>query len=163
MKTKITICIAVTLAAICITACQRQLQSHLTDKPQRDIYGTPVPMGKLGHPIGTYLKIEGVRAEGFKVGVNTLAVDKINGKTLDEPIGVWVENVDALLKGERCVLVGYESGKWIGSPPDVIKSLGNVALAQAPWHFYRFFLVISADEPRELKEKFPTKPSTTTK
>ena len=159
MKTQIIIVIALAVAAICIAAPDEQKS---TDKPQRDIYGTPIPMGKLGHPIGTYLKIEGVRVEKGKVGVNTLAVDKVNGKKLDQPIGVWIDNVDALPKGKRCVLAGYESGKWIGTPPDVIKNIGNIAVAQAPWHFDRFFLVIIAEEPKELNKEFPTKPSTAT-
>lgn len=132
-----------------------------TEKPQRDMCGTLIPMGRLGHPIGTYLTIEGTRAEKGKVRANTLAIDKVNGKAIDQPIGVCIDNIDALPKGERCVFVGYESGKWIGTPPDVIKNTG-CTVGQVPWQFYRFFLVISAEAPKELKEKFPAKLSTAT-
>ena len=124
--------------------------------PRRDIQGVPVPMGKLGYPIGTYLKIEGVRAETGKVGVNTLAVDRVNDKTVDPAVRIWIDNVDALPKGERCVFAGYESGKWIGTPPNVIKHLGDVTVAQTGgWHFYRFFLVIQADAPNKFGKKVP--------
>ena len=156
MKAQITIGIALVVAAICIAS---PSEEKSTEKQQRDIYGTPVPMGKLGYPIGTFLRIEGIRAESGKVGANSLTVEKVNGIMLAKPPCIWVANIDSLPKGQRCVLTGYESGKWIGTPPDVIKNLGGVAVSQAPWHFYRFFLVISAEEPKELREKFPTKAS----
>ena len=156
MNKQITIGVVLVVAAFCIAAPDKQKPP---DRPQRDIYGTLVPRGKLGYPIGTFLKIEGIRAEVGKVGVNTLSVEKVNGIMLSKPPCIWVDNVDSLPKGKRCVLTGYESGKWIGTPPDVIKNLGGVAVSQAPWHFYRFFLVISAEEPKELREKFPTKAS----
>ena len=156
MKRQITIGVILMIAAVGIAASDRETSR---DTPQRDIYGTPMPMGKLGHPIGTYMKIEGIRAERGKVGVNTLLVDNINGEKPDQPVGVWIQNINALPKGKRCVLAGYESGKWIGTPPDVIKRFGNVATSQAPWHFYRYFVVISAERPVELKKKFPPKAS----
>jgi hypothetical protein len=50
-----------------------------------------IPGGRLGFPLGTYLTIEGVRAEGkLKLGVNTLLVDTVNGKQLDTPVGIWI-------------------------------------------------------------------------
>ena len=156
MNKQITIGVVLVVAAFCIAAPDKQKPP---DRPQRDIYGTLVPRGKLGYPIGTFLKIEGIRAEVGKVGVNTLSVEKVNGIMLSKPPCIWVDNIDSLPKGQRRVLPGYESGKWIGTPPDVIKNLGGIALEQAAWCFYRFFLVISAEEPKELREKFPTKAS----
>ena len=52
-----------------------------------------IPRGRLGHPLGTYLTIEGVRAEAGKVGTQTLVVDTINGQKVDEPVGIWIDNV----------------------------------------------------------------------
>lgn len=116
-----------------------------------------VPEGRLGHPLGTYLTIEGVRAETGKVGTNTLLVDTVNGETLDRPIGISVDNVKSLPEGERCVIKGYETGKMIGVPPAVIEAAReagrNVPPAQAEWQFYRFFVMISSVRPEGLIEQ----------
>jgi hypothetical protein len=116
-----------------------------------------IPNGRLGHPLGTYLRIEGVRAEAGKVGTQTLLVDTVNGAKLDPPIGIWIDNVSSLPKGERCIIKGYESGKMIGTPPAVIqaaKEAGrDIALPQAAWQFYRFFIMISSVQPQGLTVK----------
>ena len=111
-----------------------------------------IPGGKLGHPLGTYLTIEGVRAEEGKVGVNTLLVDTVNGKKLDAPVGIWVENVDALPKDTRCILRGYESGKMIGLPHEVAEK-EKLPLPAAGWQFFRYFIVTSVVEPKDLQKK----------
>lgn len=111
-----------------------------------------IPSGRLGHPLGTYLTIGGVRAEKGKVGVNTLLVDTVNGKKLEDPIGVWIENVDSLPKDTRCTLRGYESGKMIGVPAEVARK-ENLPLPQASWQFFRYFVITSVVEPKDLKKK----------
>jgi len=116
-----------------------------------------VPAGRLGFPLGTYLRIEGVRVDGPKYGGRTLLVDSINGKKLDTPIDVGIENVDSLPKDKRCILRGYETGQMIGTPPAVeqaAKEDGKViTLPQAGWKFHRYFIVISVVEPKDLKKK----------
>jgi hypothetical protein len=116
-----------------------------------------VPEGTLGHPLGTYLTIEGARAETGKVGTKTLLVDTINGKRLDRPIGIWIDNVASLPKRERCIIKGYETGKMIGVPPAVIEAAREAARAvppsQATWQFYRFFVMISPVRPEGLIER----------
>ncbi|MHC4406997.1 MAG: hypothetical protein ACYTG0_45875 [Planctomycetota bacterium] len=111
-----------------------------------------IPKGRLGHPLGTYLKIEGVRAEAGKVGTQTLLVDTVNGNKLDQPIGIWIENVPALPKGERCIIRGYESGKMIGIPYEVAKA-ENLPIPQAAWQFYRYFIMTSVVQPEGLDKK----------
>jgi hypothetical protein len=113
-----------------------------------------IPSGRLGYRLGTYLTIEGVRAETFKAGVNTLLVDTVNGKKLDTPLGIWIENVESLPKATRCILRGYESGRMIGIPHGVAAK-ENLPLPQAAWQFFRYFLVTSVVEPKELKKKGP--------
>ncbi|MDY0169578.1 MAG: hypothetical protein RBS80_23755 [Thermoguttaceae bacterium] len=117
-----------------------------------------IPNGRLGHRLGTYLTIEGIRAAKGKVGVNTLIVDTVNGKKLDTPMGVWVENVDSLPKDSRCILHGYESGKMIGVPFEVAKK-ENMPLPQPRWQFFRYFVVTSVVEPIDLKTKSPLQPT----
>ena len=116
-----------------------------------------IPGGRLGYPLGTYVRIEGIRADGFKTGVNTLLVGTVNGKKLDQPVGIWVENVDSLPKGPRCVLRGYETGSMIGVPPAVIEAAKEegktVNVPQAVWQFRRYFIVTSVVEPKDLKKK----------
>src|SRR5437764_4816354 len=72
--------------------------------------GPRQPGGLLGRQLGAYLTVEGVQAEGGKVGTRTLLVDTIGGKRLDKPVPVWVHNLDLPAK-QRCVLKGYESGE----------------------------------------------------
>ena len=54
-----------------------------------------LPIGSLGFPLGTYLTIEGQRAEGIKLGIRSLGIYTINGKRLERPIGIWVDNVES--------------------------------------------------------------------
>ena len=108
--------------------------------------GDRSPTGRLGHPIGTYLTIGGVRAERGKGVSNTLLVQTVNGERLREPVGVWIDNLPDLPEATRCVLMGYESGKWIGTPPAVVKA-EEMLEGQAPWQFYQYFVVSSVAEP----------------
>jgi hypothetical protein len=109
------------------------------------------PSGRLGYPLGKYLTIEGVRAERGKVGAKSLLVDTVNGQDVSPPIGLWIDNVDGLPARTRCVLNGYESGKMIGLPREVAEK-ENIPFPQAAWQFYRYFIVTSVVEPKDLKK-----------
>jgi hypothetical protein len=111
-----------------------------------------VPAGRLGYPLGTYLKIEGVKmVDGVKTGGRTLLVDMVNGKKLAEPTGVGVENIESLPTSTRCILRGYEMGGMVGQPPaleEADREEGkSVSLPQAGWQFRRWFVVLSVVEP----------------
>jgi len=110
------------------------------------------PNGILAHPLGTFLVIEGIREEEGKVGVQTLAVDTINGRTLPNPINIWIDNVKNLPEGARCVLRGYESGKMIGLPREVAEK-ENLCMPQACWQFRHYFIVTSIVEPASLADE----------
>ena len=121
-----------------------------------------VPSGKLGFPLGTYLTVEGQAAKaGFKVNPTcTLVVDTVNGKRLEQPVSIIVENLNIknpLPQNSRVVIKGYESGKMIGTPPGAIeaaKEAGrDIALPQAGWQFYRFFVLTSWVHPERTKSK----------
>lgn len=116
-----------------------------------------VPVGRLGFPLGTYLRIEGVRVDGLKHGERTLLVDTINGKKLGRPMDVAIENVDSLPKGTRCILRGYEMGQMIGTPPAVEQAAREenrvITLPQAGWGFRQYFIVIAVVEPKGLQKK----------
>lgn len=116
------------------------------------LVASEIPEGRLGFPLGKYLEIEGVRAEEGKVGVKTLLVTRVQERKLDEPIGVWVDNVAALPKGTTVVLRGYESGKMIGLPREVAEK-ENLPIQQAAWQFYRYFIVTSVVSPKDLELK----------
>jgi hypothetical protein len=109
------------------------------------------PMGLLGHRIGTYLRIEGVRQETGKAGHQTLSVERVDGAVLAQPIDIWIENV-VLPLGTRCVLDGYESGRWIGVPHDIVMA-GHAEPQQAMWQFQRYLVMTSAETPATLVKK----------
>ena len=61
-----------------------------------------------------------MRPDGGKGGQSSLLVDTVNGQKLKEPLGIPVMGVE-LPAGERCVLNGYESGRFIGVPDEVLR------------------------------------------
>ena len=93
--------------------------THVADNLPKDVAGPCVlhpgelPVGKLGHPIGQLLLLEGTRDDHFKTGTQTLGVDTIDGKALPKPISIWIDNLQ-LPKGERCSIKGYESIRMVG-------------------------------------------------
>ena len=138
------------LTAITVALLLGGCVSPRTEPPERADAPPPwLRSGRLGHPLGTYVTIEGVRAERGKVGVKTLTVDRINGQDTFPPIRIWIENVEELPEGTRCTLNGYESGKMIGLPKEVAEA-ENIPIPQATWQFYRYFLVTSVVEPKGL-------------
>jgi len=119
-----------------------------------------IPMGLLGYPLGTYLTIEGVRADilSKKAGYSLL-VDMINGKKLETPVGVRVENMTTELPEKtRCILRGYESGRMIGIPYEVSQKENIFPSQFAAWGFHRYFIVTSVVEPKELKTEKTSQP-----
>src|SRR5689334_17784152 len=75
-----------------------------------------VPAGSLGYRLGSYLTIEGTRADGFKTGIRTLIVDRVNGQKVGTPVAIWIDNLD-LPARTRTVVRGYETLRMIGQPP----------------------------------------------
>ena len=96
--------------------------------------------GRLGHPLGTYLTIGGVREMAGKSGDGTMRVDTVDGQRFDPPVQIWIDNVK-LDESVRVELVGYESGRYIGIPDDVSRATGEVS--QAAWQFQRYFIATS--------------------
>ena len=99
------------------------------------------PMGRLGLRIGTFVRLEGVRATQGKVGDGSLLVDHVDGVALAQPVELWVENL-ALPKDVRCALSGYETGRWIGLPPEVERA-EHLAPRQAGWQLHLTFIATS--------------------
>jgi hypothetical protein len=112
------------------------------------------PIGLLGLPIGTYVRIEGhpyrPTKPPFKVHARTLLVDTLQGKKLNAPIKLVMMNIgsDSLSTETRCVLNGYESGAWVGSPEGLPP---GTPVEQAVFHFHHYFVVTSVEEPKGLK------------
>ena len=72
-----------------------------------------LPKGRTGLPIGSYLTIEGVRDDSKHYNFK---VDTVNGKKLDRPLFLSVED-SRLASNGRQVLKGYETIQMIGTPP----------------------------------------------
>lgn len=110
------------------------------------------PMGLLGARLGTYLRIEGVRDQHGKVGPRSFLVQQVGDQVLPVPVSIWVENLE-VPTGVHCVLRGYETGRWIGLPPEVQRAEG-MAPTQAGWQFQHYFLATSVQAPPELVDRF---------
>jgi hypothetical protein len=117
------------------------------------------PRGVLSDSLGRYLTIEGVRDETW-FQLNGLKVDTLNGKKLDTPVTIEINNA-VLLPGNqtRCVLKGYENGYMYGRPPAeyaAAKERGEDAEAlrkedQIAWHWNPYFFVLIAAQPEGLE------------
>jgi hypothetical protein len=106
-----------------------------------------VPIGSLGFPLGSCLTLEGHRVDGSKSGTQSLRIDTINGKRLDIPIGIWVDNVDLPPPEFRCSLKGYESARMLGVPPAVQQAAReagrDISLPQAGWQVQLYFVALT--------------------
>jgi hypothetical protein len=119
------------------------------------------PGGLFTDQLGTYLTIEGVRAVGLKIETPALLVDMLDGKKLDKPIAITVQNIPDLPSKQRCVLKGYELGKMIGRPPaeyDAAKEQGQNAedLVKGDaltWQWRPYFVVLKVVEPKALEPR----------
>jgi hypothetical protein len=111
------------------------------------------PWGRLGFPVGTYVRIEGhpyrPTKPPIKVHGRTLTIDTIQGKRLSSPVRIVVKNADieSLENDTRCILNGYESGAWIGSPDGLPP---GTPVGQVPFQFHHFFVVTSVEAPKGL-------------
>ena len=130
------ILLALTTASGCARG-TRTLPPHSSAHARDDLR-----VGALGHDIGTYLTIGGVRSMQGKSGPGTLLVDTVDSQRLDPPTSIWVENV-ILDEHGRVELKGYESGRYIGIPDEVSSATGQVA--QAAWQFQRYFIATSIE------------------
>ncbi len=106
------------------------------------------PAGRLHRPLGTWLHLEGQRATSGKVGNRTLLVDRVDGAPVDPPIAVDCDNLDLPI-GERCAVAGYETGRWIGVPHEVLEREG-LGPQQGAWQFHCTFVVTSVQGPESL-------------
>lgn len=147
--------IAILLVALC--ACTGQSR-HQASRPAelRPSGLDQIPPGNLGHPLGTYLTIEGERTERAKAGANTLLVDTVNGKKLAQPVAVWVDNAKhpGLPKAVRCMVRGYESGRMVGVPHGVSEA-EKIPPAQVRFQFRKHFVMTSVLEPQTLERQWP--------
>jgi hypothetical protein len=113
-----------------------------------------VPIGSLGHPLGDYLTIEGLRLDGPKAGASTFRAEAVNGQKLPEPIGIWIDNLD-LPGGERCKIKGYETVRMIGKAParcEAEKEEGRpTRLPQAAWQVQLYFVALRVIAPEGLR------------
>jgi hypothetical protein len=114
--------------------------------------GIETPQGLLGHRLGTYLTIEGVRVPPVPRGFYTLTwfrVYAVNGKKLEKPIDIDASNTKFEADTEY-VLHGYETGQMVGFPEEVAEHEPEHPrrnLDQTFWHFGTWFVVTSVVEP----------------
>lgn len=119
-----------------------------------------VPIGVLGLHFGTFAIVEGHRAIGRGIrGTQHLRVTKINGKSLETPVNIWIENAGSLPADTQIILRGYESGRFVGQPTDVA-ARENWTTAPAMFQFQHYFIISSIVEPAELMETFKAPYST---
>jgi len=109
------------------------------------------PTGRLGHPIGSYLTIEGHRSGKVK-NPNSYVIDTVNGVKLEKPVRhVWIENLKLPRPkpATRCVINGYETFRWWGQPKEVRAAEGWEE-AQHSFQPGFFFRATSVKRPADL-------------
>jgi len=134
-------------------ACTHETERSRREQPARvRLHAGDVPLGSLGRPLGSYLLVEGVRANGAKSGKKTLHVEVVNGEKLIEATDIWVENIRELPEDTRVELAGYETGAMEGPVPAAIraaeKSKETVLLPQRGWQWHPYFVALSATKPK---------------
>ena len=113
-----------------------------------------VPIGGLGHPLGTYLTVEGTY-DGVSKSVG-ISVEKVNGKPLAEPVWMHFQgadlDLDNLRDGAKLAFKGYENAQMIGLPPAVevfARETGKkVQRPQAGWQLHLEFHVLKVVGPK---------------
>jgi hypothetical protein len=99
----------------------------------------PAPVGILGLPEGTVMTVEGVRPEKPLKG-NLLAVQKVDGRSLKEPILITIHNIRSL--PPKMILKGFEKTEW-AEPCKGCQDPGG--------HAIHWFVVIEVISPEGLK------------
>jgi hypothetical protein len=108
--------------------------------------------GKLGHPLGAIVTIEGQAAddtytrEKADAGRTLLRIESVNGKQLRREVVfpfVVIETVSIATPsvGTRFKFVGFETGEFIGMPDGVFKYVEP--FATTGYYFRSSFVVIS--------------------
>ena len=143
------------LALILVFTCVSAKGENRREKKLLANRANDVPVAVCGMPLGNLVLIEGVRVEGFKTGIQTLRIDKINGKALASPTTIWVDNAE-LPKEVRCILRGYEIIQMIGKPPAYaqfakLKHLPPPPEPQAAWQVFHTFVVLEVVQPKSLR------------
>ena len=114
-------------------------------------------MGVLGHSLGTYLTISGIRQKKDPFSLITLVVDRINGVQLNSPVQIRMANSEKpwLPDNTRCTLNGYETGRMVGAPPAILKIHGgqDPLGSSTYWHFQNEFVITSSVKPTSIKFK----------
>jgi len=133
------------LSSVCLLTACASGGSELPAAPARE----DLLLGRLGHWLGTYLTIGGVLDTHGKSGSGLMLVDTVNGAPI-EPVDLWIEGI-VLPPGERVVLAGYESGRFIGMPHGVAEATGR-PLTQAVFQFQRYFIATSIESGAARRE-----------
>ncbi len=116
------------------------------------------PVGLLGYRLGKLITIEGYRATGPRRVTHTLMVDTIEGQRLEEPLAIPVEHEQGLPINTRISVRGYETGKWVGTPDEVVNSYPERGIAQVGLHFSHSFIVVDPITPNPLAAESSERP-----
>jgi hypothetical protein len=148
----------VLVAAIALTASavstRTAIRGQVGDgRPRPVLRPGVVPIGSLGHTLGTYLTVEGTY-DGVSKNVG-ISVEKVNGTPLPGPVWIHFEvsGLDDLRDGAKLVFKGYENAQMIGLPPamkDAAQEAGEKPplQPQAGWQLYLTFHVLKVIEPK---------------
>lgn len=102
--------------------------------------------GKLGHSLGAFLVISGMKEEKGKVASSNIRVTQVNGIELKESVVMPIGNMRKVPSNTRITVRGYETGKMIGLPGGVGAAEGLMG-GSAYYQFYHYFIITSVVEP----------------
>ncbi|MFA5794066.1 MAG: hypothetical protein WC980_03225 [Candidatus Brocadiia bacterium] len=125
------------------------VESTAPDTKQSPVPDMGMPVGQLGHSLGTILIVEGEVAPMPGKDIY-LIVNAVNGQRLSKPVSVELDNAPSLAIGTRYVFKGYEGCQTVGRP---VEEANPEIQPQQPWHLKRYFTVIGMIAPPPMPEE----------
>jgi hypothetical protein len=123
------------LAVVCGATAIAQAPQQ-TEIPADQLVAHVQVIGRLGHPLGTKLKIIGSVPEHLGKTTETFEVKEVNGKLLKEHVFVAVRGQE-IKPGVEYTLEGYETGAFSNDP-----QWGRGSSAPIEFQFWTWFLVV---------------------
>ena len=108
-------------------------------------------MGRLGHPLGTIVRVTGRTVDGDQLrlkefsGKTVLQIERVDGKLLSSPMlfpfQAFLDMIDDPAAGRRFEYIGYETGAFTGRPQGTFDHVPPIP--STAWRFSTSFEILA--------------------